>query len=342
MDERISEVLAGEEAYLVGGAIRDELLGRPVLDVDVACREPEQAARRYRARAGGALFPLSERHGAWRVAFASGLTVDFTALRGTIGDDLAARDFTVNAIARPLPGGGLVDPFCGEEDLRRRVLRAVSETIFEDDPLRLLRAVRLEEQLGLALEPSTERLVRRDAGLAARPAGERILGELERLSRRGYERLDELGLLAALGGCGARLAGLPEDAGPELLLVAALGPALERLPISNELRRFGRAVARAAPPAAASPRALHRFRRATEPWAVEALWLLGRPELVPAVEAARAAEPAEPLVRGDELGLPPGPRIGRILQAIAEERAAGTISTRAEALELARRLAEEP
>src|SRR5215210_6572610 len=105
MLERAQEVLAGEEAWVVGGAVRDELLGRPVVDLDIACREPEAAARRY----GGPVFPLSERHGAWRVALADGRTVDFTPLRDGIETDLATRDFTINAIARPLAGGEDVD-----------------------------------------------------------------------------------------------------------------------------------------------------------------------------------------------------------------------------------------
>ena len=67
MDERLRELFAGEEAWVVGGAVRDELLLRQVLDVDVACAEPEEAARRFARRFGGSAFPLSERHGAWRV-----------------------------------------------------------------------------------------------------------------------------------------------------------------------------------------------------------------------------------------------------------------------------------
>jgi hypothetical protein len=93
---------------------------------------------------------------------------------------------------------------------------------------------------------------------------------------------------------------------------------------------------RASRPADVSPRAIHRFRRATEPWALDALAFVGASELSGAVEEARRASPSSPLVRGDELGLPPGPEIGRILALIEEERAAGTISTREEALALAR------
>ena len=70
----------GKEAWVVGGAVRDELLGREVVDLDIACREPEATARAYAKRSGGAPFPLSERHGAWRVALDGGRTVDFTPL----------------------------------------------------------------------------------------------------------------------------------------------------------------------------------------------------------------------------------------------------------------------
>src|ERR687884_103756 len=185
MVELAQEVLAGEEAWLVGGALRDELLSRPVIDVDVACRRPEEAARAYARRVGGAPFPLSEQHGAWRVALADGRTIDFTPLRGTIEGDVATRDFTVNALARPLAGGEIIDPSGGLEDVELRSLRAVTETIFEDDPLRLLRAVRLEDELGFRLAPLTEEL-RAHAHLAARPADERILAELERLSASGF------------------------------------------------------------------------------------------------------------------------------------------------------------
>src|SRR6188508_2967540 len=153
MDERVREILGDEEAWVVGGAVRDLLLGRPVLDLDVACLEPRETARRYAQRFGGAAFPLSERHGAWRVVVdGDEQTVDFTPLPGTIEDDLATRDFTLNAIAIPVGGGEPCDPHGGRADLETRVVRAVSTSVFEDDPVRLLRAVRLEDELGFALE----------------------------------------------------------------------------------------------------------------------------------------------------------------------------------------------
>ena len=332
--ELAAEVLSGEEAWIVGGAVRDELLARPIVDLDVACHRPEAAARAYARRAHTAVFPLSERWGAWRVALEEGRTVDFTVLRDGIEDDLATRDFTANAIAVPLSGGDPVDPYRGRADIQARVLRAVSPSIFADDPLRLLRAVRLEDELAFRLDAATERLVREHAALVTRPAGERIVAELVRLSAAGYRRLDELGLLAPMGGTIDRL---DRADTPELRLVAVFDENVELLPVSNEVRRLARTVLRARPPSDASPRAIHRFRRATEPWALEALALLGADEYADAVRDARAREPDEPLLRGDELSLPPGPEIGELLELVEEERAAGTIATREEALELVTR-----
>src|SRR5713226_663768 len=157
MHDIARDVLEGEEAWVVGGAVRDELLARPVVDLDIACREPERAARSFAGRAGGAVFPLSVQHGGWRVAIDGGQTVDFTPLQSdSIESDLATRDFTINAIALPLAGGEPVDPYDGRGDIERRVLRAVSPSVFADDPLRLLRAARLEDELGFRLDPEAE------------------------------------------------------------------------------------------------------------------------------------------------------------------------------------------
>jgi tRNA nucleotidyltransferase/poly(A) polymerase len=340
MVDEAREALAGEEAWVVGGALRDELLGRPVLDLDIACREPKPGARRFARRVRGAPFRLSDRHGAWRVALDGGRTVDFTPVRDGIEHDLATRDFTINAIARPLAGGDAVDPFGGRRDLEAGLIRAVSPGIFTTDPLRLLRAVRLEDELGFRIEPGTEALVREHAGLVSEPSGERILAELARLSVDGYRRLAGLGLLERLGGSLEREEYAAAVDTPRYRLVSFLGEAALRLPVSNELRRYARALLRAPLPDDDSPRAIHRFRRTTEPWALDALAFAGAPaRLADAVRAARERDPAEPLVRGDELEVEPGPLRGKLLELIAEERAAGTISTREEALELVRRIA---
>jgi hypothetical protein len=334
MPELIEELFAGEEAWVVGGAVRDESLDRPLLDLDVAVRDPEQAARKLGKQVGGAPFPLSEQHGAWRVALSDGRTVDFTPLPGSIEDDLATRDFTINAVAKCLGSDDVVDPYNGLGDLAAGQIRVVKDGVFQDDPLRLLRAVRLEDELDFQIVPETEALIRRDAALVTRPAGERIVGELMRLSPRGYRRLEELGLLEPLGGHVDER--LDRWDSPEYRLVAVFGDRLRRFPVPNDLRRLGSALLRAERPEP-DARSIHRFRRATEPWALEALAFVGAPDLAEAIEEARRNDPAEPLLRGDELGLPPGPEIGRLLAEIEEERAAGTIATKEEALDYARR-----
>ena len=337
MRELAREVLAGQEAWVVGGAVRDELLGREIVDLDIACADPKGAARAYAKRSGGAPFPLSERHGAWRVAVEGGRTVDFTPLPGSIQEDLASRDFTINAIAIPLAGGEPVDPYGGRKDLEDKIVRPVSPSVFTDDPLRLLRVVRIADELGFRVDPATEDLVREHAALVTQPSGERTYAELARLSEAGYRRAAELGLLAPLGGSidGLDREGLVDS--PRFRLVVVFGEALSRLPVPNELLRYARALLGAERPTDGSPRAIHRFRRATEPWALDALAFVGALELADAVRDARERDPAEPLLRGSELGLPPGPEIGRLLELVEEERASGTIETREEALELVRR-----
>ena len=128
--EAAREVLAGREAWLVGGAVRDRLLGRATTDLDLAVPDDPDGAPRARSRAptGGAAFRLSGAFGAWRVVGPGhAWHVDLVTLRdGDIDADLAARDFTVNAMAEPLAGGELLDPHGGRADLEARRLRMVS------------------------------------------------------------------------------------------------------------------------------------------------------------------------------------------------------------------------
>lgn len=334
----ISAAVQTEEAFYVGGCVRDAEVGRSILDIDVVCREPAQVAERFRRAMGKAIFELSERHRAWRVLADTDLTVDFVALRGRIEDDLSLRDFTANAIARNVATGACVDPMHGVEDIRAGVLRSVSPRVFVDDPLRLLRAVRLEDELPLTMSADTEALVRLHATRISAPSGERVLAELERLSVDGFARLAELGLLFVLGGSPERLGHLGPQPSSDLLLVSTLGTRLLELPVSRQLARMTRVLVSAEPPESETPRSIYRFRRLTEPWALEALRYLDRADRIPGVIAARETDPAAPLLRGEDIGIPPGPEVGRLLELIEEERAAGTIATRDEALALLARL----
>jgi putative nucleotidyltransferase with HDIG domain len=193
------------EAWLVGGIVRDRLLGRPSTDFDVVVAVDsrdavEPVARGLGRVAGGFVFSLSEAFGAWRaVAHDRSWQVDLMALEGgTIEADLARRDLTVNAIAEPLAGGALVDPTGGVSDLERRVLRAVSPTAFAEDPLRVLRLVRMAAELDFTPAAGTVRLAARSAGGLASVSPERVFAELRRVLAAD-RALDGLALMDAVG-----------------------------------------------------------------------------------------------------------------------------------------------
>jgi tRNA nucleotidyltransferase/poly(A) polymerase len=202
--ETLREALAGERAWLVGGALRDRLLGRATPDLDIVVEgDVRSAARRLGRGAGGASFELSDQFGAWRVLARDGAwQVDITPLQGgSLEADLAARDLTVNAMAEPLEGGELVDPHGGAHDLRARRLRMVGPGAFDADPLRTLRAARLSVELGFTIEPATATAVRAYAGGLAQISPERVFAELRRIvtadaAVAGIELLDELELTA--------------------------------------------------------------------------------------------------------------------------------------------------
>ena len=202
----LRRLLSGVDAWLVGGSVRDGLLGRPTIDSDVAVAgDTEASARALARRMGAPAFPLSEAFGAWRViARDRSWQVDFAPLGGaTIESDLAKRDFTINAIAEPLAGGELVDPFGGRIDLEARRLRMVSAEAFTADPLRTLRLPRLAAELELEVDLATAQSARSCAPALADVAAERIFAELKRIvssvrAVRGLELMLELGVTHAV------------------------------------------------------------------------------------------------------------------------------------------------
>jgi poly(A) polymerase len=193
------------DVLLVGGAVRDGLLGRPVHDLDFVVDGDATALAASVSRAlGGALVPLDrERDTARVVVWHAGrrFYLDFARRQGERWDaDLRARDFTVNAIAIG-PSGRYLDPLRGRGDLAAGQLRATNAGAFRDDPLRTLRAVRLHAELGLNIEEETFQWIRRDAPLLPRAAAERIRDELVRVlgaqdAACHLATLDDLGLLA--------------------------------------------------------------------------------------------------------------------------------------------------
>lgn len=204
----IEKALTGRRGWLVGGALRDEALGRASADFDVAVAEDPKAAARAlaaQARQAGtpaACFPLSEEFGAWRVAARDGSwQVDVQPLQGdSLQADLQARDFTVNAIARDLSDGSLVDPLGGLEDVKAKRLRMASGQAFANDPLRVLRLVRIAVELGLQPDADTFAHAREHAPRLTDVSPERVFMELHRTlatarARDGLDMLERVGAL---------------------------------------------------------------------------------------------------------------------------------------------------
>jgi putative nucleotidyltransferase with HDIG domain len=200
-----------EPAWLVGGTVRDGLLGRPVHDIDLVV--PEGGLRLAQALAdalGAAYFPLDRARDVGRavvrLADGTSITIDVARLRGpSLQDDLLARDFSINAMAWDVhdPARTPIDPVGGQADLATAQLRAVSAQAFVNDPLRIVRGVRLANQFGLTWEPTSRDQAQQVAARLDSVAGERVRDELVRIfsassASQGLRQLDDLGALAVL------------------------------------------------------------------------------------------------------------------------------------------------
>lgn len=201
----------GVEFYLVGGWVRDRLLGRPNQDIDLAVSgEAEEVAWRTAQAFKGKFVPLDEVNQVARVVFPDEKPwyLDFSKFWDSIEEDLARRDFTINAIAlkpEDFLAGKIspIDPLDGQGDLQRKKIRASRQSVFREDPGRLLRAVRLAAELEFEIEEETAKLIRRDRELINRVAKERLREELLQLletpkSSPWLFLLDKLGLLGLL------------------------------------------------------------------------------------------------------------------------------------------------
>ncbi len=215
-----SQTAPATEVYLVGGPVRDILLGLKPKDLDLTVvGDGEQFARAFAAAAGGQVVQVSE-FGTARVELPSG-PVDIATARSEyypgpaslprvtpagLREDLGRRDFSVNALAVaiwPARWGELVDPFGGFSDIARRRLRILHDRSFEDDPTRILRGVRYAARLGFTFDPLTFELLDRDKALLDRLSPARVRAELEKLlhepARAQALRLAEsYGVLAAI------------------------------------------------------------------------------------------------------------------------------------------------
>lgn len=197
-------------AWLVGGAVRDEIMSRSprrTPDYDLAVEgDPRELARALGRAADGHAFLLSEEFGAWRVKGREhDWQVDLTPLMGeSLEQDLQRRDLTLNAIARELEGGELIDPCGGVADIGARTLRAVGRDSFSADPLRVVRLARFHAELGFEVDSGTAALARASAPALVDVPGERVFQELQQLTVADGV-LDGLALLQRAGAIEALL-----------------------------------------------------------------------------------------------------------------------------------------
>jgi tRNA nucleotidyltransferase (CCA-adding enzyme) len=379
--------------YLVGGAVRDLLRGASPVDLDlVVAGDAREAAGAVADRLGGEVVEW-ERFGTAEVRAPSlPVSVNFATSRreryaqpgalpevepAPIEEDLARRDFTINAMAIALPDGSLVDPHGGQGDLKAAIVRVLHDRSFVDDPTRLLRALRYEARLGGALDPHTEALAREaiEGSAPSTVSGKRIRDELLDLLREpeapsALERMRELKLDCALHpawrvlperAASAMLACAETGADPALTSLAALmvpdaealHPLLDRLALTRGERDR---VARAAE---VGGHLAHRLRADLPASGIHAL-LHCEPLETLAVALAWGA-PGEPVLRylsdlrgvrlevtGDDLvaaGVPESPALGVALAETLRRKLDGELSGRddelATAVAIARGAASE-
>jgi tRNA nucleotidyltransferase (CCA-adding enzyme) len=207
--------------YLVGGFVRDLLLGKPHLDLDIVVEGDAIALAKALSRVVGGRVHSHDRFGTAKLILDSLADVDFTTARrefyeystalpkverSSIKQDLYRRDFTINTMAISLDEhtfGELLDFYGGERDLKEGLIRVLHNLSFIEDPIRMLRAVRLEQRLGFRLEEMTEELISDALEWLDRVGGERVRQELEAVFQedeppKPLRRLSELGVLAQI------------------------------------------------------------------------------------------------------------------------------------------------
>ncbi len=381
--ERLIPALEGlDPAYLVGGAVRDLLLGASSVDLDVAVEGDAIAAAEEVARRVGGEARTHDRFGTATVR-ADDLVVDMASTRreryerpgalpvvepAGLDEDLGRRDFTINAMAVPLSGaatGELIDPHSGQADLEAGRIRVLHDASFSDDPTRLLRALRYEARLGFALDPETERLARAGAGALDGVSGPRVRDELldllaEAEAPRAVERLGALGIVPELRADGdlvaaAQLGSAETGADPVLSALAALAsdgatgfverlglPAGRRDRVVQAARRGRELASELARPL--KPSELYALLDPEPPEALALALAFGAPgEMVLTfVGNLRGAELA---IGGEDLlaaGVPESPAIGEALAETLRRKLDGELSGREDELRAALELARRP
>jgi tRNA nucleotidyltransferase (CCA-adding enzyme) len=384
--EELSRSL-GQSLYLVGGAVRDLLLGRPNLDLDLVVEgDALELARRLGQTFEGKFLPhprfgtakFSQREWSLDLVTARSETYPHPGALplvrpGSIQDDLSRRDFSINAMAMrlaPTISERLVDPFGGERDLARGLIRILHAESFIDDATRILRALRYEQRLDFKLERNTQRLLRRDVGMLDGISGDRIRHEIELVLReerpeRVFRRAAELGVLQQLSpslrGDGwlenkfqrVRQLNLRPPSRTTIYLCLLLYPLTQEeserfilrlnMPkgLSLTLRDSQRLKSNLEPLATPgiSPTRIYRMLQEYRPDAIQANALAADSGLVSErlglflgrLRYVKSPLDGQALI---EMGVAPGARLGQMLDALLEARLEGRIKTRAEAKKL--------
>ncbi|MFU8796480.1 MAG: CCA tRNA nucleotidyltransferase [Dehalococcoidia bacterium] len=379
-----------ERVYLVGGIVRDLLLQYRNLDIDLVVEGDAVGLARNLAESGKAEL-LAQHHFGTATLKHGEYTVDMATARketyahpgalpevapGTIRDDLARRDFSINAMAvslSPDDRGELIDLHGGRADLEQRLIRILHPGSFRDDATRILRGVRYEQRLGFEFEEQTAGLLRRDVPMLDTISGDRIRNELELILREkepehAIRRLADLGALSGLGLTAGVSDGIDEMFGEarKLSRTGELSTLYFCLLVHSTtvdgLEAFVARLNMSAGPSRAMRDTLRLKNN---------LHLLERPSLKPsevygllqeygavAIEANAIASRSsaargnlerflaelrhvKPSLNGEDLkklGIPPGPEMGRILSALRRARLDGEVDTRAAEERLARSL----
>ena len=380
---------AGVTAYLVGGPVRDGLLGAASSDLDITVTGDAPALAQQLADAVGGRLTIHRRFGTATVVW-DDLTIDLVTARaetypapaalpvvapGTLADDLARRDFTINAMARRLPTGKgraarIVDPHGGRADLRAGIIRTLHRKSLRDDPTRILRAVRYEQRFGFRIADATLTDLRSalNAGVIGRLSGDRLRHELARILDEAQplpvlRRAAELGILKPIHPAlsAAHLTELADDGTTSPLawvsaLVWRLTPAegswlAFRLNAPSDWRR---AIVDATDLSAnldalgaegLMPSQVCALLDGYAPAALDAGAVLAPP-----LAAARIRQylaewwTVAPRLRGNDLlalGVPAGPAVGATLRALRKARLDGCAPTRQDEERLARQSASQ-
>jgi hypothetical protein len=307
------------DCYVVGGAIRDLLFGIEPADADVACGDALAAARSF----GGRLVRLGDQDEltAWRVVLPE-RAYDFAGLLdGDLATDLTRRDFTINAMAVDLTHDRLIDPHGGQRDLAAGVVRMIRESNFDDDPLRLLKAVRMAVRYGFEIETRTLAAIRDRAPKIREVARERVTYELDAIFRaNAFRRAVEL--LRATG-LDVPLELRTRDFGADDVSLAGAWALLQEQP-SGDAATLRRLIDRH------DRIALYDAGEGIARQLPAVLRALGREDALDWPDFATRA-----LLTGDEIaaltGLAPGKRLGAIKRALLEAQLHGEVRTREDA-----------